>query len=378
MPSFTARTSGSADTRHDGPVPLTTALVAPAGARAAVPADLPAQAVTWPVRAGAVPPLAEAFAVRPDSRPRIGALLEPGAAVALAPGQEGAAQTSGWLGSCGKTQLASYLAGALWQSRGVGLLAWVNASSRASVLSGYMEAAARLGLDHHGNAESVAARFLGWLGGTARPWLVVLDGLRDLADLGGLPGGPAGRVLVTTADAAAVRGWEQAVAVPVPAFSMRESMAYLFDRLSTDPEQRSGTYDLAEHLGGEPTALAQAGAVMAWSGTGCRDYQRRFARQRERLEEAAGRALPAAAVTWMLSADYAEELLPGGGTWPLLVLAALLDSGESRWPCSPARPPAGTSPTSARAPRLARSRRSWPSRPWNAPGLYPPTRPLCV
>ena len=28
----------------------------------------------------------------------------------------------------------------------------------------------------------------------------------------------------------------------------------------------------------------------------------------------------------MLSAEYAEELLPGGGTWPLLLLAALLDS----------------------------------------------------
>ena len=102
-------------------------------------------------------------------------------------------------------------------------------------------------------------------------------------------------------------------------------MAYLYERLTTDPDQRSGGYDLAERLGGEPTALAQASAVMADAETGCRDYQRYFAGLRERMQAAAGREPAAAAVTWMLSADYAEELLPGGGTWPLLVLAAVLD-----------------------------------------------------
>jgi tetratricopeptide (TPR) repeat protein len=283
--------------------------------------------VAWPVRTGQEPPLAEAFTVRMDSVPGIEAVLVPGAVAALVPGPESSGHIDGWLRSCGKTQLAAHLAGALRRSRGVELLAWVNASSRVSVLSGYVEAAARLGLDDGGDAGPAAARFLGWLAGTARPWLVVLDDVRDLADLDGLlPGGPAGRVLVTAADAGAVAGWGQAVAVPVPAFSPRESMAYLFDRLTTDPDQRSGAYDLAENLGGEPSALAQAGAVMADSDTGCRDYQRYFAGQRERLRAAAGRVPPAAAVTWMLSADYAEELLPGGGTWPLLLLAALLDS----------------------------------------------------
>jgi tetratricopeptide (TPR) repeat protein len=283
--------------------------------------------VAWPIRIGEVPPLAEAFTVRTDSVPGIEAVLVPGAVVALVSAEVNAGHTDGWLRSCGKTQLAAYLTGALRQSRGVELLAWVNASSRASVLSGYMEAAAQLGLDHGGDAGPAAARFLGWLDGTARPWLLVLDDVRDPADLDGLlPGGPAGRVLVTAADAGAVADWPQAVTVQVPAFSPREAMAYLFDRLTTDPDQRSGAYDLAENLGGEASALAQAGAVMADSDTGCRDYQRYFARLREQLREAAGREPPAAAVTWMLSADYAEELLPGSGTWPLLLLAALLDS----------------------------------------------------
>ena len=40
-------------------------------------------------------------------------------------------------------------------------------ASRASVLSGYAQAAAELGLDHGGDAEAVAARFLAWLDGTS-------------------------------------------------------------------------------------------------------------------------------------------------------------------------------------------------------------------
>ena len=280
--------------------------------------------VTWPVRTGAVPPLAEAFALRTDSLPRIEAILAPGVVVAFVPDAQG--DPDGWLRSCGKTQIAAHLTQTLWQSRGIELFAWVDASSRASALSGYLEAAARLGLDDGHDAEQVAARFLGWLGSTVRPWLVVLDDVRDPADLDGLlPGGPAGRALITAAHPGVVAGWPQVVAVAVPAFSPRESMAYLYERLSTDPDQRSGGYDLAEQLGGEPSALAQAGAVMADAETGCRDYQRRFSRQRDSVQAAAGREPAATAVTWMLSADYAEELLPGGGTWPLLVLAALLD-----------------------------------------------------
>jgi tetratricopeptide (TPR) repeat protein len=319
-----ARTTGMADGRRGGPDPLMAAHGDPAALGAA--AGNPVRGVAWPARTGTVPPLADAFAVRADSVPGIGAMLAPGAAVALVPGQEGGAHPDGWAQSCGKTQLASYLAGVLWQSREVDFLAWVNAESRASVLSGYAGAAARLGLDDGGDGESVAARFAAWLAGTARRWLLILDDLRDAADLDGLwPGGPAGRLLITAAGGEVVSGG-RAVTVPVPVFSLRESMGYLFDRLSTDQGQRSGAYDLAEHLGGEPAALAHACAVMAGSGTGCRDYQHYFGQQRARLAAAAGREPPAAAVTWLLSADYAGELLPGGGTWPLLVLAALLDS----------------------------------------------------
>ena len=76
----------------------------------------------------------------------------------------------------------------------VDLLVWVVATSRASVLSGYVEAAVTaMGTDPADNAESVAARFLSWLSETSRPWLVVLDDLSDEADLEGLwPDGAGG------------------------------------------------------------------------------------------------------------------------------------------------------------------------------------------
>ena len=107
---------------------------------------------------GAVPPADEGLITRPDTAPGLDAVLVPGAVVTLVPGQDAAGRARDWPGSSGKTQLACYLAGSLWRSRRVDLLAWVAATSRAAVLSGYVQAAAELGLDHGGDAEPVAAR----------------------------------------------------------------------------------------------------------------------------------------------------------------------------------------------------------------------------
>ena len=220
-------------------------------------------APTWPVWSGPVPPLAEGFTARPDTVPDLETTLIPGAAVALVPDQA-LATTRDWRASSGKTQLARHFAESLWRSPGVDVLTWVVASSRASVLSGFVQAAAAMGADDADDAESVAARFVDWLSKTSRPWLVVLDDLRDAADLRGLwPAGPTGRLLITTANPAVMSAGRRALAVPVPAFSSREAMSYLSDRLSTDPDQRTGAIDLAGDLGCEPIALAQAGAVIA-------------------------------------------------------------------------------------------------------------------
>ena len=285
----------------------------------------PGRSGTWPVRSGRVPPCAEGFIARAETVPGLEAALVPGASVALV-GGGAAGGVRGWPGGCGKTQFAAHLAGRLLRSPGVDLLAWVAAASRASVLSGYGQAAAQLGLDHGGDAEAVAARFLAWLEGTSRPWLVVLDDLRDAADLDGLmPAGTAGRVLITAADTAAVPAEHRMQVLPVPAFSTREALNYLSGRLTADPDQRSGAIGLAGELGGEPAALAQAAAVIVSSGIRCREYRDHFARRRAQLAAASAGPLPAAAVTWILSAEHAGQLAPEGGTWPQLALAALLD-----------------------------------------------------
>ena len=275
----------------------------------------------WPVRSGAVPPLADGFIARPESVPALADDLVPGATVVLVPGWVGTKASRDWLGSCGKTQLAVSFAESLWQSRRVDLLVWLVATSRASVLSGYVEAAvAAMGADPAADAESVAARFASWLGKTSRPWLMVLGDLSDAADLEGLwPAGPAGRVLITT-NSVTVSREHRARVLPVGPFTSGEALTYLMGRLTAGPDQHNGEMDLAQALGCEPLALAQASAVIASSGVSCRDYLENFAQRREQLAEP-----PAAAVTWTFSVEQADRLTPGGSAQSVLALATLLD-----------------------------------------------------
>jgi tetratricopeptide (TPR) repeat protein len=285
-----------------------------------------AQAAAWPVRSGAVPPIADGFSARPESAPDLGAALSPGTTVVLAPRQAAEAGSRDWLSSCGKTQLAVYVAESMWRSRGLDLLVWVVATSRASVLSGYVEAAAAIQSDHVGDAESVASHFVNWLSETNRSWLVVLDDLRNAEDLKGLwPSGATGRTLITTNNPGGIPADNPAHTLPLREFSTREAMSYLMGRLTADPDQRIGAIDLVADLGCEPPALFQASAVIASSGLSCRDYRDFFAQRRAQLAEAADHEGAAAAVTWTISVEQAERLSPGGGAQYLLALAALLD-----------------------------------------------------
>ena len=280
----------------------------------------------WPVRSGAVPSLADGFIARPETATGLSGVLVPGATVVLVPDRAAAPGSPDWPGSCGKTQLAAGFAESLWQSRRVELLVWVVATSRASVLSGYVEAAVATGTNPAGDAESVAARFVSWLGEISRPWLVVLDDLSDAADLDGLwPAGPAGMVLLTTGNTAILSGEHQALARPVGVFSSREALSYLMGRLTADTDQRLGAIDLVQDLRCEPLALAQASAVIASSALSCRDYRGYFARRREQLAKAAGDEPAAAAVTWTFSFEQAGRLSPGRAAQSLLALAVLLD-----------------------------------------------------
>ena len=152
---------------------------------------------SWPIRSGAAPALADGFSARPETSPGLAAALPAGAAVALVPDRAAAPATrpgplaapdaQDWLRSSGKTQVAAAFAESLWQSGDVDLLVWIEATSRASVLSGYAAATAAVtGRDQASSCESVAAQFLSWLSETSRSWLVVFDDLSDPANLDGL------------------------------------------------------------------------------------------------------------------------------------------------------------------------------------------------
>jgi tetratricopeptide (TPR) repeat protein len=280
-----------------------------------------------PVRSGATPSLADEFSGRPETAPGLGAALLPGTAVALVPDQAPPDGSRDWRTTTGKTQLAVQFAESLWQSGGLDLLLWIDARSRASVLTGYGEAATALGTEPAGDAELVAGRFMDWLATTTSSWLVVLDDLSGEADLDGLwPAGPTGRLLITTTNAATVSRDHRALVLPVGFFSPREALSYLMGRLTADPDQRIGAIDLITELGCEPLALAQATGVIASATLSCRDYQDYFNRRRDQLAKTgSGGPLATSSVTWTFSVEQADRLSPDGSAQSLLALAALLD-----------------------------------------------------
>jgi tetratricopeptide (TPR) repeat protein len=291
---------------------------------------------SWPVRSGTVPALADGYIDRVETAPDLTAALLSSGMIALVskrvadPGS-GSGSSAGstardWLRSSGKTQLAVALAESLWHSGELDLLVWIDASTRASVLSGYAAATALVtGRGQVASCESTAAQFLSWLAETSHPWLVVLDDLTAETDLDGLglgPAGPAGRVLVTCADAAALpRGMR---VMPIGPFNPREALSYLSERLS-NRGQRQGAIDLVNAIGVEPAALAQASAVIASSTMSCQGYQDYFVRWREYLASSAGAPPLSSAVTWPASLESATAFAPGGPVRSLLAVAALLD-----------------------------------------------------
>ncbi len=268
---------------------------------------------------GIIPPLSDYYHPRPETGPDLA--LRPGETVVLT------AQ-----GGTGKTELAAAFAHA--RVRDVEVLAWVAGTSRDAILSGFAQAANAVGAaDLSQGAEAAAARFAGWLARTRRGWALVIDDLRDVADLDGLwPAGPTGQVVMTTRlPALTVReGAQRAFGitsglriVEVGGFSRREALSYLTGRLTEYPDQRIEALDLGEDLGGLPLSVAQAAGVMATDGMGCREYRVRLGERREHMLDVAD--VPRAVLaTWSLAAESADELPPAGLAWPTLALAAVL------------------------------------------------------
>jgi len=288
---------------------------------------VPALQVTWPVRVGFMPPLADGYIPRPESGHGLASNLLPGDVVVLTPGDAGGHAPAG-LGGTGKTQLAVGLALTLWEARSIELLVWLTASSRDAIVTGLAQALGEVVASAAGEDPAArAARFLGWLAESSRPWLVVLDDLAEPADLDGLwPEGSAGRVLVTSRRNDPALQSDGRRIVEIGALTRREALAYLTAKFNNDPDQRIGALDLAEDLACVPIGLAQAAAVMADRGLSGRDYRLRFADRRQHVSPAGDDPCSSiVAVSWSLSIDRADQLPPVSLAWPTLVLAALLD-----------------------------------------------------
>lgn len=175
---------------------------------------------------GSIPALADCFTPRPHAGPGPLAEIPRDECLVLTGSARAVGAAAGMPGGTGKTQLAVHLARTWQQENPDGLLLWLEAASRDSILSGYLRAAAAAAaagaaaeapaVAATDSAEAVAARFIAALAETATPWLLGLDGLTDPADAEGLwpLAGESGRVLVTVRDGVTV---PESLRSPTPA-----------------------------------------------------------------------------------------------------------------------------------------------------------------
>ena len=160
------------------------------------------------------------------------------------------------MAGCGKSQLASSLA--QWcGAAGWGLVAWLNASSAASVRSDLVELARQLGIDTSDKPteDEVIRRCLDYLqSADAADRLVVFDNVEDFEDLAGVvPRGDGLRVVATSRRRDVSSAWKE---VKVDVFPRPDSIAFVQSIMGTQDEKAADA--VAERLGDLPLALAQA------------------------------------------------------------------------------------------------------------------------
>ncbi|WP_369265234.1 tetratricopeptide repeat protein [Streptomyces sp. R35] len=297
----------------------------------------PARAA-WPHQVGVLPPRAGCFQDRAEAA-RLQQMLAGGGTTVVGPARPvlpGGVLAG--LGGVGKTQLAADYVRTTWSAGELDVLVWVTAGTRTAVVALYAQAATEvLGIAVE-DPDEAAARFLAWLEPKPEPrpcrWLVVLDGIADPVDLGGLwpPASPHGRTLATTRrrDAALFTPGRQRI--EVGEFTPAEATDYLNTALATDErtEPPADIAALAQDLGCLPLALSQAAAYMIDAGTSCAAYRTLLADRAQSLARLSPEVLPdgqsrTMAAAWSLSVEYADRLRPAGLARPMLQLASYLD-----------------------------------------------------
>jgi tetratricopeptide (TPR) repeat protein len=226
----------------------------------------------------------------------------------------------------GKTQVAAAYARQC-ASEGWGLVGWVNAGTRDTLLAGLARIAGRLGVaDPEGDSLESARRLREHLETRTGQSLLVFDnatdpdGLRPL-----LPATGTSQVVITSTDQSFADIGEP---VSVAEFTRRESLAYLRQRTGRD--DGDGADAVAQELGDLPLALAQAAATIRRQHLTYRQYLQRLRQVpvRASLGRAPGSDYPhATAAALLVSIQSAEDSDSTGLTGLLLRVLAVLSPG---------------------------------------------------
>lgn len=161
----------------------------------------------------------------------------------------------------GKTQLATTLATEC-ENQGWSLIAWLDASSKDAIVSGFVELARAMKIDtkdEPSEAQIIKRLFTELKSSDWDDRLIIFDNVEDITHLTELtPDAPGLRVIATTTNSI---GWEQQSwqTINVETFSRKDAIQYL---LSITQSNDKVTADLiATKLGDLPLALAQAAAT---------------------------------------------------------------------------------------------------------------------
>ncbi|MFG1774600.1 tetratricopeptide repeat protein [Nocardia salmonicida] len=178
----------------------------------------------------------------------------------------------------GKTQVAAAYAHEVIAARGPGLVAWVNAENRATLLAGLGEVAARVGVaDIDGDSEKSAHRLRDHLSERQEPALLVLDNAANPDRIDTFfPVGGVTRVVVTSTD----RAFTQfgALVDAGQGFARAESVHYLGE--ATGLDDPAGAVLVANDLGHLPLALSAAAATITGRRLDYGRYRKLLADQR--------------------------------------------------------------------------------------------------
>jgi tetratricopeptide (TPR) repeat protein len=167
----------------------------------------------------------------------------------------------------GKTQLAAAYARQRLTD-GWGLVGWINAESRQSLVTGLAAVAGRLGVaDPRGDSEKSASRLRDELQSRAADGLLVLDNALSPEDVAPFLIATGGTQIVITSTNQEFA--QLGVPVNVSVFTSEESVRYLRERAGLTDAEGAGA--IAAELGYLPLALAQAAAALSnqrlsWQG----------------------------------------------------------------------------------------------------------------